>query len=137
MYSSLSRNKSMISARQHPPVILLLGERSTTSDSIDQWLAESRYCALEAADAYQAFEHLSDFTQAERPDVVFLHVDSKADDLRVIQALVTTSADEPDVPIIDFAQHSSSECAEEFQEAMAGLVCRLDEFIPPHNTMTA
>jgi CheY-like chemotaxis protein len=127
----------MISAKQHPPVILLLGERTRGSDSIDRWLAESRYSVIEAADVFQALEQISDFTLRDRPDVVFMHVDPMANGLEFVQTIVTTAADEPDVPIIDFADGPKARDAAEFEKALAGLACRLDEFIPMHHTAGA
>ena len=135
MYPSV--NKDMQSPDRHPPVILLLGKRSAVSDPVDAWLAKSRYSAFEAADPFQALEQISDFTLAERPDVIFLHVDSVADDFDFMRSLVTTSADEPDVPIIDFAESSSAKCAEDFEKAIEGLACKLDEYIPRHDTANA
>ena len=137
MYSSFTSHKSMVSTKQHPPVILLLGERTRGSDLVDRWLAESRYSAIEAADVFQALEQISDFTLRDRPDVVFMHVDSIANGLDFVQTIVTTSADEPDVPIIDFADGPVARNADEFEKALAGLACRLDEFIPLHNTAKA
>lgn len=137
MYPSVTERSSMMTPRQHPPVILFLGERSHGDDPIDKWLAESRYSVLEAADVFQALDHISDFTQAERPDVVFLHVDSGAQDIEFMQALVTTAADGSDIPMIDFADRLKTREVEEFTEAIAGLACRLDEFIPMHSTAKA
>ena len=135
MYSSV--NKDMRSPDRHPPVILLLGKRSASSDPFDAWLAESRYSAFEAADPFQALEQISDFTLRDRPDIIFLHADSVSDDFDFMRSLVTTSADEPDVPIIDFADGADAKCAEEFQKAIEGLACKLDEFIPRHDTANA
>lgn len=136
MYASVSENTPM-TARQHPPVILFLGERTCGMDSVDRWLAESRYSALEATDVFQALEQISDFTQAERPDVVFLHCDPASDDIAFMQTLVTTAADQPDVPIIDFAVGSNTKGVEDFEKALAGLACRLDEYIPAHGVAKA
>lgn len=127
----------MVPAKQHPPVILLLGERTRGSDSVDRWLAESRYSAIEAADVFQALEQISDFTLRDRPDVVFMHVDSIAAELNLVQTIVTTSADEPDVPIIEFAHGLKARDADEFEKALAGLACQLDEFIPMHDAARA
>lgn len=136
MYSS-RQSFPMNVARQHPPVILLLGRRSGASDSIDKWLTESRYTAIEAADVFQALEQVSDFTLPARPDVIFLHGDSIDIDLKFVRTLVATSADEPDVPIIDFANEARSLDGETFARAIDGLACRLDEFIPNHSTAKA
>src|SRR5688572_31024174 len=103
MYSEFTRNKAMKTARQHPPVILLLGERTAGNNSFDEWLAKSRYSALEAVDVFQVLEHVCDFTQRDRPDVVFLHVDPVDADIQFMQTLVATAAGQPDVQIIDFA----------------------------------
>ena len=135
MYASV--NKAMRSPDRHPPVILLLGKRSAISDPVDAWLAESRYSAFEAADPFQALEHISDFTMPERPDVIFLHVDCVEDDVDFMRSLVTSSPDEPDVPIIDFANASDAKCDEEFRKAIEGLACKLDEFIPRHDSANA
>lgn len=136
MYPSISSNRRMHSAAQHPPVILLLGKRRFAGDSIDAWLAESRYCALEAENAFEALEQISDFTLAERPDVVYLHVDSTDSGLEFMQTLVATAAGEPDVPIIDFAADLPTSRAD-FETAVAGLACQLDEFIPQHTPAKA
>jgi len=137
MYPSFIRNRTMVSAKQHPPVILLLGERVRGSDSVDKWLAERRYSVIESTDAFQALEQISDFTIRDRPDVVFMHVDSIATDREFMQTLVTTFADEPDIPIIDFANDPKARDAEEFEKALDGLACRLDEFIPGHTAAKA
>lgn len=136
MYS-LNPDKDMSSAKQHSPVILLLGERSSAQDSVEVWLAESRYSALEAADVFHVLEAVSDFTLRNRPDVIFLHVDRVATDLEFMQTLVGTAVGEPDVPIIDFAGEPRSQNEEGFDKAIAGLVCRLDEFIPMQSAAKA
>src|SRR5687768_16652141 len=109
MYSDFTRNKAMRMARQHPPVILLLGEKTAGNNSFDEWLAQSRYSALEAVDVFQVLEHVSDFTQRQRPDVVYLHVDSVEADVEFMQTLVATAVGQPDVPIIDFADNSKGD----------------------------
>ena len=126
----------MGTAKQHSPVILLLGERTRGRNSIDEWLAASRYSASEAADVFQALEQVSDFTQRDRPDVVFLHVESMVSDREFLEMLVATASSEPDVPIIDFAEARSIE-DESFEKAIAGLECKLDQFIPKRNAANA
>ena len=137
MYTALTRKGSMIATKQHPPVILLLGERTGGDDPVDQWLAESRYSVFEAADPFQVLEQLSDFTMRDRPDVVSLHSQCVATDAELVHTLVTTASNEPDVPIIDFANELSSPDAGEVEEALVGLACRLDEFIPEHRAAAA
>ena len=127
----------MAMAKQHSPVILLLGKRNKEQDSIDEWLAASRYSACEAADVFQALEQVSDFTQRDRPDVIFLHVDSIGSNHEFLQMLVASAADEPDIPIIDFAETPKSGADETFDKAVAGLACKLDEFIPKRDAARA
>ncbi len=127
----------MRSSQQHSSVILLLGKRTTTNRPVDAWLAGSRYSASEAADVFQALEQLSDFTLRNRPDVVFLHVDSSSSDLEFIQTLIATAAGEPDVPVIDFAHGAMVQDDIEFEKALAGLACQLDQFIPEHRAARA
>lgn len=127
----------MIATKQHPPVILLLGERTRGGDPVGQWLAESRYSAIEAADVFHALEQISDFTLRDRPDVIFLHADSIEGDLAFMQTLIMTSSEEPDIPIIDFARESKAQDTDEFEKVIAGLACRLDEFIPQHRSVEA
>ncbi|HEX6123873.1 MAG TPA: hypothetical protein VFZ23_00725 [Pyrinomonadaceae bacterium] len=124
-------------SRQHAPVILLLGKRTGKSDYYDEWLAASRYSACEASDVFQALEQLSDFTLPHRPDVVFVHVDSRATDREFMHSLVATTG-EPAVPIIDLTSDEPlDESAEDFEEAMAGLASQLDKFIPQHRSAQA
>lgn len=127
----------MATSKQHSPVILLLGKRNKEQDSIDEWLAASRYSACEASDVFQALEQVSDFTQRDRPDVIFLHVDSIGSNHEFLQMLVATAADEPDIPIIDFAETPKSNAGETFDKAIAGLACKLDEFIPKRDAARA
>jgi hypothetical protein len=133
MYSSVS-GTAMRSAQQHPPVILLLGERTGKHDYFREWLAASRYSAFEASDVFQALEHVSDFTIRERPDVIYLHLDSIAADRDFMQTLVATGVGEPDVPIIDFGSvFPKDESDRDFEQALAGLAHQLDELIPHHD----
>lgn len=118
----------MTLAPQHTPVVLLLDRRGKDIDRIDEWLAESRYSTSEAADVFQVLEQLSDFTVRERPDLVFVHVDSMASDLSFMRKLTETNADEPDVPIIAFG---ADEARKDSTTPFAGLADRLDRFIPP------
>lgn len=119
---------------QHAPVILLISKQQTRQRAaVDKWLTDSRYTTCEAADAFQALEQLADFTTGERPDVIFLHVDSGDADMRVMQTIVATPAGEADIPIIDFASEITlSPNDKDFEKAIADLVCRLDQFIPKH-----
>jgi hypothetical protein len=137
MYSSPTRYRNMRAAKQHPPVILLLGRRTPTNRPVDEWLAASRYCVSEATDVFQALEQLSDFTLRDRPDVVFLHVDSDTSDLEFIQTLIATAEGEPDVPVINFADGAMVQDESEFEKALAGLACQLDKFIPEHRSARA
>ncbi len=133
MYSSIS-GTAMRSAQQHPPVILLLGERTSSHDYFHAWLAASRYSAFEAADVFQALERVSDFTLRERPDVIYLHLDSIAADRDFMQTLVATGAGEPDVPIIDFVSVApKGQSDKDFEQALARLSRQLDQFIPRQN----
>ena len=127
----------MGATRQHSPVILLLGKRARGQDSIDDWLAASRYTACEAADVFQALEQVSDFTQRDRPDVIFLHVDPAVSDREFLDMLVATASDEPDVPIIDFAESSKCGDHEAFEKAVAVLASQLDQIIPKRNAARA
>ena len=136
MYPFLLLDKAMISAKQHPPVLLLLGERTQVSDTIDKWLAESRYSAFEAMDVFQALEQVSDFTLGDRPDVIYLHSDSAGHDARSVHTIVTSYTDESEIPIIDFEDGSLAN-DEELEKAIAGLICQLDEFIPIHQAAKA
>ncbi len=131
MYPSVSGADRMSAATKHSPVILLLGKRTGTTDFFDEWLAESRYFACEASDVFHALEHLSDFTLRDRPDVVFLHVDSAHTDRELMQSLVASDVGEAVVPIIDFASVAPV-CRGDgnFESAMAGLANQLDKFIP-------
>lgn len=133
MYSRTTRTKARNLKMQHPPVILFLSNQARERDAVDKWLSESRYTTCEALDVFQALEQFSDFTTGERPDVIFLHVESAAADLRFIKTMVATAAGESDVPIIDFAGETRfGRDGKDFNEAIAKLVCRLDEFIPQH-----
>lgn len=118
---------------QHSPVILILGERARGKDAVDEWLAASRYSASEAKDVFQVLEQVSDFTIRDRPDVIFFHASSLASDREFIESLVATAATEPDIPIIDFSYGSKSGENVSFENAIAGLACKLDQFIPKRN----
>jgi hypothetical protein len=133
----MESNKNMGTATQHSPVILLLGQRTSGQNQVDEWLAASRYSACEASDVFQALEQVSDFTQRDRPDVIFLHVDSIGSNHEFLQMLVATAPDEPDIPIIDFAETPKSSADETFDKAIAGLACKLDEFIPKRDAARA
>ena len=115
-------------ARQHPPVILLLGSHGC--DRVDRWLAASRFTTSEVADAFQALEQISDFTVRDRPDVIFLHVDSIADELAFMRNIVATASNEPDVPIIGI---SGDETAG--SDSISSLASRLGQLIPQSNTV--
>lgn len=127
----------MSTAKQHSPVILLLGERTKGQYSVDDWLAASRYSACEAADVFHVLEQVSDFTQRDRPDVIFLHLDSVFRDREFLETLIATSVNEPNVPIIDFADAPGSTERETFEKAIAGLTCKLDEYIPKRTAARA
>jgi len=119
-------------ASQNTPVVLLLGKRAGDKrgkdlDPIDEWLADSRYTTLEAADVFQVLEQLSDFTVRERPDLVFVHVDSMASDLSALRKLTKTSAYEPAVPIITFG---TDEAGRDPNLTFTRLAEQLDRFIP-------
>ena len=133
MYSFSNGQRNMTSPKQHPPVILLLGKRTGKADRYDEWLASSRYSACEASDVFHALEHLSDFTTEHRPDVVFVHVDSRAADRAFVQSLVATTGDTV-VPIIDLASGGPTDNPD---EVMAGLASQLDKFIPQHSSARA
>lgn len=133
MYASGKSKQTRPTSQQHSPVILLLGQRTKGREAVDEWLASSRYSVCEAADAFDALEQVSDFTQRDRPDVIFLHVDSMVSDREFLQMLVATASNEPDVPIIDFVETPRSGDDKTFEEAIAGLVCKLDKFIPERN----
>lgn len=118
---------NMRTARQHPPVILLVEPKS--HGSVEEWLAASRFATTEVGDVFEALERMSDFTLGERTDVVCLHVDSIATQLPLIQTMVATSADEPDVPVIGYTDSVGSNCEKNLQ----GLESRLGKLIPEHN----
>lgn len=115
-------------AKQHPPVILLLGSHGC--DGVDRWLEASRFTTSEVADAFQALEQISDFTVRDRPDVIFLHVDSIADELAFMRNIVATASNEPDVPIIGI---SGDETAG--SDSISSLASRLGQLIPQSNTV--
>jgi PleD family two-component response regulator len=121
----------MPSNPQHTPVVLVLDKRGKDIDPIDEWLAESRYETSEAADVFQVLEQLSDFTVRERPDLVFVHVDSLASDLLALRKLTKTSVDEPDVPIVMFGAGDARK-----DSKFASLADRLDMFIPQRHKTT-
>jgi CheY-like chemotaxis protein len=123
----------MPSTPQHTPVVLLLDKREKDIDSVDEWLAESRYTSSEAADVVQVLEQLSDFTVRERPDLVFVHVDSLASDLSALRKLTKTNVDEPDVPILTFG---AEDATRDLSSRFATLANQLDRFIP-HRGKTA
>ena len=125
----------MASATPHGPVFLLLGKRTGSNDCFDEWLAASRFSACEAEDVFQALEHASDFTQAERPDVVFLHLDCETPDRQFIHSVVATSKDELAVPIIDLTgEDPIHQTTEDIEATLAGLASQLDKFIPKHHS---
>ena len=115
----------MEAVRQHPPVILLLGPRL---DKVDRWLECCPYSTHEAADPFEALEEISDFTVRNRPDVIFMHVDSVADELLFMQTIMATEQD--DVPIIGFCADDRSE-----SDTLDALAARLIELIPHHPTV--
>jgi len=118
----------MDTAKQHPPVILLLG---TTKDrKVDRWLERSRFTTAEVADAFQALEQISDFTVRNTPDVIFLHVDSIAKELAFLQTLVATGSNEPDVPIIGLTDDEILG-----DDKLLSLANRLGQLIPQQNAM--
>jgi DNA-binding response OmpR family regulator len=118
--------KSMEVVRQHPPVILLLGPCET--DKIDQWLEHSPYSTSQVTDPFQALEQISDFTIRSRPDVIFLHVDSLADEMVLMQSIVAN--DKSEIPIIGFGSRDQSE-----EATIDALAARLDQLIPHHSLM--
>ena len=123
---------------QHAPVILFLSTQPRERDAVDKWLMDSRYLAFEAADVFQALEHASDFTTGERPDVIFLHVDSVRDDLEFARSIVSSENLESDVPIIDFSRETVLRSGDkDLNDAIARLACRLDQYIPDHNIARA
>ena len=118
----------MEKARQHPPVILLLGTRK--GNKVDLWLERSRYSTAEVADAFQALEQISDFTVRDTPDVIFLHVDSIAKEREFLQTIVATDSNEPDVPIIGFSDDDMFG-----EDKILALANRLGQLIPKQNAM--
>ena len=124
----------MPSTPQHTPVVLLLDKRGKDIDSVDEWLAESRYSSSEAADVVHVLEELSDFTVRERPDLVFVHVDSLATDLSALRKLTKTNIDEPDVPILTFG---TDDARRDLTSRFANLADQLDRFIPQRDKTTA
>lgn len=128
----------METATPHPPVILLLGKRTSSNDCFDEWLAASRYSTCEAADVFQALEQISDFTQGARPDVVFLHLDSDTSELEFMHTLVATASDDPSIPVIDLmTEGPTQQTTEDLEAAIAGLASQLDKFIPRHSSARA
>ncbi|HVF30033.1 MAG TPA: hypothetical protein VNA22_03645 [Pyrinomonadaceae bacterium] len=113
----------MQAVQQHPPVILLLGP--SDNDKVDRWLERSPYSTHEAADPLHALEHISDFTIRNRPDVIFMHVDSVADELVFMEMIVAST--ESEVPIIGYCGGEKSE------DTLDGLAARLFKLIP-HQT---
>jgi|SRR5215207_6550591 len=118
--------KSMEAVRQHPPVILLLGP--SENDKVDQWLERSPYSTSEVSDSFQALEQISDFTVRNRPDVIFFHVDSVADELLFMQAIVAT--DESEIPVIGFSAHEKPDV-----DTLDALAARLFQLIPQTRAM--
>ena len=118
--------KSMEAARQHSPVILLLGP--SDNDKIDQWLERSPYSTHEVSDSFQALEQISDFTVRNRPDVIFFHVDSLADELLFMKTIVAT--DEAGIPIIGFCSDEKAE-----SDTLDALAARLFQLIPQDRAM--
>ena len=116
-----------LACQQHAPVVLLLYNRGKDIDPIDEWLAESRYLTSEAADVFQVLEQLCDFTVRERPDLVFVHVDSLANDLSSLRKLTKTKVDEPGVQILTFR---TDEARRDSSSTFARLADQLDRFIP-------
>ena len=118
----------METAKQHPPVILLLNTRK--GNKVDLWLESSSYSTAEVADAFQALEQISDFTVRNAPDVIFLHVDSIAKELEFLQTIVATDSNEPDVPIIGFSEDEMFG-----EDKLLALANRLGQLIPKQNAM--
>src|SRR5215213_10478061 len=118
----------METAKQHPPVILLLGTRK--DNKVDRWLEGSRFTTAEVADAFQALEQISDFTVRNTPDVIFLHVDSIATELEFLKTIVATDSNEHDVPIIGFTDDEVMG-----DDKLHALASRLGQLIPQQNAM--
>ena len=118
---------NMQTARQHPPVILLVEPRS--HDSVEEWLTASQYAMTEVEDVFEALERISDFTLGERTEVVCLPVDSLASQLPLIQTMFATSADEPDVPVIGY----SDSVGADNEMNLRGLASQLGQLIPKQN----
>jgi hypothetical protein len=124
----LATHMNMDRARQHPPVILLLGSQGC--DQVDRWLEASRFTTSKVSDAFQALEQISDFTVRDRPDVIFLHVDSIADELAFMRNIVATASNEPDVPIIGFSGDETTGA-----DSISSLASRLGQLIPQSNSV--
>ena len=124
----MATHMTMHRPRQHPPVILLLGSHGC--DQVDRWLEASRFKTSEVSDAFQALEQISDFTVRDRPDVIFLHVDSIADELAFMRNIVATAGNEPDVPIIGISGDETTG-----SDSISSLALCLGQLIPPSNAV--
>ena len=117
---------------EHQPIILLLdGNTSADNKFVKRWFQKSRFFTCEATDIFQALEDISDFTMAQRPDVVLLEVRSMTDDFHVIKKVIRTPAGQTEMPIFAFSENGSvindTEC---FEGNLAQLEARLNRMIP-------
>ena len=112
--------------QNHSPVILLLGTCET--DKVDRWLEGCPYSTREVNDPFQALEQMSDFTVRDRPDVIFLHVDSISAERAFMQAIV--ASDEGDIRIIGYDIDETSDVA-----SLDALATRLTQLIPSQSVM--
>ncbi|MCA1590595.1 MAG: hypothetical protein LC734_09470 [Acidobacteria bacterium] len=77
----------------HPSVIFLMDAQQTTDrDEMKEWFASGDFRSCEAENIFDALESISDYTVAERPDVVFLEVESPTRDFNALSELIGDSA---------------------------------------------
>jgi len=122
----------MTSQNVQAPIILLLDQDGIDNALVKTWFEQSRFSVVEAANAFQLLEEISDFTVRRCPDVIILDAASILSEFSLIKDMIHISKDEAGIPIFILSDSETSSDQEEyFKGNLAQLSVELDKIIPP------
>ncbi len=114
-------------------IVVLLSNEEAADAPVDQWLRENGYITWKANDVGHALEELSDFTVAERPDVVLLPVSSLAQRFETLRSALRSCVCEDDMTVVAF-DNSDAACSTNrfFAHDLKQFRTLIDSAVQPH-----
>jgi len=110
------------------PVVVVMDNDTADCKQVRRWFEDSRFTTLEASNIFQAMGELADFTVADSPDVILLHVDSCDQELQMVLEMVESITDE--VPVIAITRPTVKRARTYYAGTLSQAVNQIETLLP-------